>query len=165
MILDGLGMNVQRKTFDFFNYMVIGRDTEQTSVIQFVRSLQALSPDSATRDASVDVIGGGSIDHMAGMGGIEPVTLEEMLLTVPEGRQVSDLIKKLGDHLQKTGEISTLDAAFKSAKKMQVKMDVGAPREVTCALKSELQAYLESQKVPDEKGGKMTSQLFETAEI
>lgn len=52
--------------YDFLNFMVIGRDYQQIHMIQFVQSLQVLSPDSAFKAATPDALGGGSIDQFTG---------------------------------------------------------------------------------------------------
>lgn len=75
---------------------------------------------------------------------MEPANLEEMLAVIPEGRQVHNLIKILGDHLQSTGDLTKLDASFPSTTKMSVKQGVSSVGEANCAKKSELQAYLKS---------------------
>ena len=76
----------QEQLNNFLNYIVLGRNLAEITQIGFVRSLQCLSPDTLTRAASAspDLGVATSIDRMTGFSGLEPTTLNEMLLRVPE---------------------------------------------------------------------------------
>ena len=51
-------------------------------------------------------------------------------------------MQKLADHLQATGEIGKLEKSFPLAKKILIKTSLGLAREVSCAKKTELEAFL-----------------------
>ena len=143
-ILDFRG-DVQNEMYDFLNYICLGRNTDIISQIHFVRALQVLSPDDAARAASPEMIGRGSADRLPGIGDFYPTTLNEMLLKIPErpsSQKIDPLMQKLADHLQATGEIGKLEKSFPLAKKILIKTSLGLAREVSCAKKTELEAFL-----------------------